>query len=218
MTTGVVIKQHYQDSAVAANYDRQRFSPWAGRVFNYLEKRALRCVVHRALSQCRTADVLDVACGTGRITELLLDMGLNVTGADISEQMMDVARQRCQRFGQRAAFRRLDLDHPDLPDNSFELVTCIRLFHHLDTDDRRRILAGLARITRRFVLVNVSLSSPAYRLRRRIKRWLGQGTSRACSTWSDIHGEATAAGLTLRSHRFVMRYGSEDLVLLLEKT
>ena len=33
---------HYQDVAVAERYDRERFSRISGRVFNALEKRAVR--------------------------------------------------------------------------------------------------------------------------------------------------------------------------------
>lgn len=41
------------------------------------------------------ATVLDLACGTGLITELMHGYGFSVTGVDISEGMLRVARQRC---------------------------------------------------------------------------------------------------------------------------
>jgi ubiquinone/menaquinone biosynthesis C-methylase UbiE len=211
------VKHHYQDEAVARSYDRQRFSGPVGRTFDALEKWALRRVLRGVLRGSPRPRVLDVPCGTGRITELLLGLGLEVVGGDISPAMMDVARLKCARFGDRAAFRRLDLDGLDLPDDSVDLVTCIRLFHHLGTERRGAILRELARVTRRHVVVNVSLSSPYYRLRRRLKRALGQGISRASSTWAEIGRESAAAGLVLIGHRHVLRYASEDLVLLLEK-
>jgi hypothetical protein len=113
-------------------------------------------------------------------------------------------------------FRRLDLDGLDLPGGCFELAACVRLFHHLGTDERARALRELARVSRKFVLVNVSLSTPFYRLRR-VKRWLGQGVSTASSTWEEVRREAAAAGLVVDAYRFVARYASEDLVLLLKK-
>ncbi len=215
--TSSAVKQYYQSTAIANSYDRERFSSLVGNVFNRLEKHALQRVVGRAVRQCQTARVLDTACGTGRISELLLDMGLDVVGGDISEEMMAVARQRCQRFGDRSAFRRLDLDNPDIPAGSFELVTCIRLMHHLDSADRERIFKSLAHISSRFVIVNVSFLSPFYRLRRRMKRLLGQGISRAGSTWAEIQRETSNAGLTVVGRSFVFRYLSEDMVLLLRK-
>src|SRR5262249_20170978 len=95
--------------------------------------------------------------------------------------------------------------------NSYDLATCIRLFHHLDTYARERVLRELARVSRAFVLVNVSLSSPFYRCRRGLKRCLKQGVSSTSSTWDDIRREADASCLPPLSLRVVMRYLSEDL-------
>ena len=39
--------------------------------------------------------VVDIACGTGKMTQLLLKLGLQVVGVDYSEQMLQVARQKC---------------------------------------------------------------------------------------------------------------------------
>jgi ubiquinone/menaquinone biosynthesis C-methylase UbiE len=217
METTAIVKDHYQNREIAQAYDRERFRGVVGRTFDALEKRALRKalgVVGKALPRPR---VLDVPCGTGRITELLLEQGLDVTGGDISPAMMEVAREKTARFGEHVSYRQLDLDRLDLPEGSFDLVTCIRLFHHLETGARGRILGELARVSRRFVLVNVSLSSAYHRLRRRVKRFLGQGVSRTSSTWTEIYREAAAAGLRIEKHFFVLRAVSEDLVLLLEK-
>lgn len=216
MTTRV-IKDYYQDQSVARNYDRERFSGPAGRLFDRLEKRALAGVMRRVLRDVPAPAVLDVPCGTGRITELLLDMGLDVTGGDISREMIEMAQIKCARFGPRVSFRQIDLDALDLPAGEFDVVTCIRMLHHLDDTARRGVLQGLARLSRRYVLVNLSYSSPWYRLRRRIKRRLGQGVSRTSATWDEIKAETGAAGLVVKTRRFVCRYGSEDLILLLEK-
>lgn len=212
-----VVKQHYQDETVARDYDRERFTNLAGHWFDRLEKRALRRVIRHAARAANAPRVLDVPCGTGRITELLLQEGLHTVGGDISEQMIDMARGKLRRFGEQAAFQRLDLDALDLPDDSFEIVTCIRLFHHLDTVARAAVLKELARVTRRYVIVNISYSSQYYRLRRRMKRWFGQSVSRTSSRWYQMHREAVDAGLVVRRCRLVLPGVSEDMVVLLEK-
>jgi len=215
--TSSLVKQHYQDKAVAAAYDRQRFSSLTGRLFDTLEKRAIRSLVRKVLRYSRQPTVLDIPCGTGRITELLLQMDLQVLGGDISEPMLTLAGEKCARFGRRAAFRRLDLDDLDMPADSFDLVTCVRLMHHLDTEAREAIFKQLARVARRFVLVNVSFSSPFYRFRRRVKRMLGRGVSKQSSTWRQIQRETAAAGLEVFDRRFILPLASEDLVLLMRK-
>lgn len=45
------------------------------------------------------ANILDVACGTGTITEMLLDSGYNVTGVDLSEEMLVVAADKFFKKG-----------------------------------------------------------------------------------------------------------------------
>lgn len=50
-------------------------------------------------SFCHKSDnILEVGCGTGRILEYLMNAGYKVTGVDISEEMLDIARQRLSFF------------------------------------------------------------------------------------------------------------------------
>lgn len=171
----MAIKDQYLDQTVARDYDRERFSSPVGRTFDRLEKRALRAAMRRARSLSPASAVLDIPCGTGRITELWLQEG------------------------------------------SADVVTCIRLMHHLHTDARGRILRELARVSRRFVLINVSWSSPWYRARRRLKRALGQGISTASTSAAELAQELAGAGLRVEARWFVWPLVSEDLVLLLRK-
>ena len=43
--------------------------------------------------------VLDLACGTGRMTRELASRGYDMTGVDISVEMLDVARERAEHAG-----------------------------------------------------------------------------------------------------------------------
>lgn len=40
--------------------------------------------------------ILEVGCGTGNYTKLLLEHGFDVTGIDISEEMLKIARKKCK--------------------------------------------------------------------------------------------------------------------------
>ena len=85
---------HYQDVAVAERYDRERFSSWTGRAFDALEK----AYIAKAFARFpRTSRIVDVPCGTGRIAEVLLDMGFQVEGVDISQPMLYVAQRKLAR-------------------------------------------------------------------------------------------------------------------------
>jgi len=47
----------------------------------------------------RSSLVLDLACGTGRITLALRELGYDMTGVDLSENMLSVAREICYDRG-----------------------------------------------------------------------------------------------------------------------
>ncbi len=44
---------------------------------------------------CRPSLVLDLACGTGTLTDILAHRGYDMTGVDASPEMLSVARERC---------------------------------------------------------------------------------------------------------------------------
>src|SRR4051812_7528872 len=90
--------EHYKNANIADNYDRERFSSLAGRVFNAIEKHWVRKAFH---GLDKNSAVVDVPCGTGRLAEVLLQEGFKVSGCDISEHMLAVARRKLQSFGSK---------------------------------------------------------------------------------------------------------------------
>src|SRR2546427_12180862 len=84
-------KGHWQVVPHAEDYDRGRFGDVKGRVYRWVEERALRRAI-RPLA--RTDRILDAACGTGRITSLLLRAGFQgAVAAEISlDEMFVCAR------------------------------------------------------------------------------------------------------------------------------
>ena len=56
-------------------------------------------------------EVVDVACGTGKMTKLMLDKGFKVIGVDASEEMLAVARTKCKAMFVKQDMRKLELPH-----------------------------------------------------------------------------------------------------------
>ena len=90
--------------------------------------------------------ILDLGCGAGVLTEQLIDRGLCVDSADMSQDMLDLAAQRLSRFPkERVNLFRADCEKLDIPDNSYDIVACIGVFGYIDEVDTaiqeiRRIL------------------------------------------------------------------------------
>lgn len=74
----------------ARQYDRVRFSGLAGRWGHRRQVEILRSFS----ADWRGKRVLEIGCGTGRITEALACWGTRVTATDISGKMLEVAQDR----------------------------------------------------------------------------------------------------------------------------
>ncbi|MEZ5100275.1 MAG: class I SAM-dependent methyltransferase [Thermoleophilia bacterium] len=70
------------------------------------------------------ARVLDVGCGSGRLTVALALAGATVTGIDTSDERLAEAGRRAEGAGVELALLRADMDEPlPFPDGAFEAVT-----------------------------------------------------------------------------------------------
>jgi SAM-dependent methyltransferase len=94
--------------------------------------------------------VLEVGCGTGRVLLPTVEAGIEVTGIDSSEEMLDTCRRRLSELPEtvrtRARLVHADMRGFDLAE-TFPLITLpFRPFQHLLTvDDQLRCLENLRR-------------------------------------------------------------------------
>ncbi len=77
--------------------------------------------------------VLDVGCGNGRLIQLFSGTHIVYTGLDQSEGLIRVATDKFPG----ASFVVGEMTELPFPDESFDAIYCIAVFHHLPTDDMR---------------------------------------------------------------------------------
>jgi SAM-dependent methyltransferase len=77
-------------------------------------------IVRRILAGLPVGDALDAACGTGRHTAHLHELGHRVIGVDASPEMLALARRRLPG----ADLREADLHDLPLPDDAVDTVVC----------------------------------------------------------------------------------------------
>ncbi len=178
----------YKVRKIAEEYDAVRFTSIAGQVLNWLEKKCLRKILFFLIKNENLKNVLDIPCGTGRITGVLAELKLNIIASDISKEMIDVAQRRLSHFS-TIHYEIRNIKDTQFDSNIFDCITCIRLLHHLGSEDRICILSELARVTKKYLIVNIPYSSPWYRFRRRLKRILKQGVSRVSISEEELQNE-----------------------------
>lgn len=70
-------------------------------------------------------NILELACGTGRHAHELEKFGYNVTAADRSSDMLQIARDRAAGNDSRIQFVEADMRRLDLPKKDFDVAVCL---------------------------------------------------------------------------------------------
>lgn len=80
------------------------------------------------------AAILDVACGTGEFAKLLLAKNPQqpITGIDISESMLEVAKEKLQAYPNINLYNTSVTSLP-FADESFDIVICASAFHYFES-------------------------------------------------------------------------------------
>ncbi|GAA2212123.1 hypothetical protein GCM10009850_075850 [Nonomuraea monospora] len=101
------------------------------------------------LGRVRPADsVLDLGCGTGRLTIPLSRLAREVVGLDICDGMLSVARRKAEEEGARIRFERGDMCDLPYPDDSFDVVTSTLALMHIPPEARATAFSEIARVLR----------------------------------------------------------------------
>jgi 2-polyprenyl-6-hydroxyphenyl methylase/3-demethylubiquinone-9 3-methyltransferase len=104
---------------------------------NYINKRA----------PLAGKSVLDVGCGGGILSEAMASLGAAVTGIDIGDAALGVARMHSKESGLQVEYRQATAEqfaatHPD----RFDVVTCLELLEHVP--DPAAIIAACQTLVR----------------------------------------------------------------------
>ena len=92
-------------------------------------------------------EVLDIGCGGGILSESMAVRGARVTGIDLSEKALGVARLHLFESGQQVDYRHVSAEafaaeHPA----SFDVVTCMEMLEHVP--DPASTIAACARLVK----------------------------------------------------------------------
>lgn len=78
--------------------------------------------IKRHLPAGKKLNILDVGCGTGMFSLMLSELGHLTTGIDLTEHMILHAQELAKKQHSSARFLCMDAEHPDFPDNTFDVV------------------------------------------------------------------------------------------------
>ena len=171
---------------MAAQDSHSTTAPWWQRIFadgSYLRLWSPQLTLERTerevagvldlLQPTPGTAILDLACGQGRIAVPLAQRGYRVTGLDLSEQLLDVAREAADAAGVAVEWHRADMR--DIPaewagrfDYIINIFTAFGYFE--DETENQRVLAGVARALKpggRFLIESINRDGVMGRFRER---------------------------------------------------
>ena len=193
-------QEWYQQETVVESYEDKRFSRGGGRLTDRLEKET----VLDALEPVEDKKILEIACGTGRFTVLLAELGADIVGLDISTPMLGEGRAKARRAGvaDRIEFMRGDAARLPFPNDHFDAVFGVRFFHLAETPTE--YLTEMARVSRGQVVFDTYNRFSG----RSLYNWALPMGSRLYSR-REVDGMLDAAGLTLAGehHEFLVPFG-----------
>jgi 2-polyprenyl-6-hydroxyphenyl methylase/3-demethylubiquinone-9 3-methyltransferase len=104
----------------------------------------LRWIVERARGLAGKR-VLDVGCGGGILSEAMAEHGAGVTGIDLSDKALSVARLHLLESGREVAYRKVSVEAlaQETP-RAYDVVTCMEVLEHVpDPASQVRACAAL---------------------------------------------------------------------------
>jgi len=183
---------------------------------NFRQQREKRCVIEALKHVPAGGSILDLPCGTGRLAFLMAGAGFQVTGADSSSHMVELARENYRNLRQNneqlskvaAEFSVRDVMATGYDDHQFDAVFCNRLFHHfIESETRVKALAELGRICKGPVIVSYFESFAFDSLKRRLRYALkgSKPIDRVAISLRNFTSDLHDAGLEIATTLSVLR-------------
>lgn len=130
------------------------------RYADFLQRTALKPI----FNECRGARVLDVGCGVGRWSSRLLKVGADVTGIDVSENMVKEASSRLRSQNSDAKLLISAAARLPFRDSVFDRVLSVTVLQHIvDEDELTRSVSELTRVTKAGGKITILEISPQER-------------------------------------------------------
>ena len=116
----------YGDESNPSNFTRYELASRKRTVFKQLG----------SVDNNNTIKVLDIGCGIGNYMEELIQRGYNVTGVDVSINMLQISKGRLQKYLSDPPLSLADIEKLPFIDSEFDIILCVGVLEYLKTDDK----------------------------------------------------------------------------------
>ncbi len=125
----------------AREHDIDEYYSGSSFLIRLIEQRRLACI-KKMVAASADDRILEVGCGGGHVLRMFPEC--NLTGVDVSGEMLEKARRNLDRY--RARLLKGELHELDLPYGGFDQIICTEVLEH--AVDPESILAQMRRLLR----------------------------------------------------------------------
>lgn len=162
----------------------------------------------------RGLSVLDVPVGSGRFFPVYGDLDWGVSGLDVSDEMLEVARNRGDGvLASKPILVKGKATGLPFSDSEFDVVVCFRFLQSIVSfGDAQRVIAEIARVSKRFAVLHLDVrpeglaEGPHPKLRE---------TMRGKLTWRQIEDILQSKGLQIQKKIGPMPHDSKNEFVVL---
>jgi SAM-dependent methyltransferase len=201
-------------------YERKRYRGIDQRLVHRREARLLRKIL-RQIGDGPLL-VLDVPCGYGRFSDLLLDKDFSLVSSDISFPMVKRAWEKSGHPYSRFLSGVVADAKQGLPfrEGAFSLLLSMRFFHHVhEKKEREYILKEFSRATSDWVILSYYQKNLFHILQRKLRRRIKRSRTRIkMIRRQELCKEAEGAGLKVVKISSLFRGIHAHQIALLKKT
>jgi len=139
------VRSHWKDKTIVEGYEQSRYGNIRRSLSHYLDCDAIDAFIKNNFGN-EDILLLDLACGTARLTRTIFRQNRKIISMDYSENMLLDAKNKAER--QSMPFYPVRADGFCLPfkTNSFNGIFTVRFIRHYKEAERRKIYAEIYRI------------------------------------------------------------------------
>lgn len=164
-----------EDSLDSWDRAAEEFAAFFADGAEFYHKHIINPSVMSLLGDIEGKTILDLACGEGHLSRALAEAtgrNVRILGVDASENMIRIARERSQEYGDCLAFLQLDAcDLTGIADDSFDVAICNMAL--MDIKNYRQAISEVSRTLRAKGVFVFSILHPCFFTPR--SEWLKDG-------------------------------------------
>ena len=202
------------------DYEKKRYRGFDQKIVDWRERRVIKNLLKEAKGKAEK--VLDLPCGYGRFSELLIEEATCLISGDRSFSMVKRALHNREASNRDLGMGTVCDAVEGLPFKAgvFDGIFSLRFFHHLHTRSARiKVMKEFFRTSSDWVIISFYSLNPVHKLQRRIRKASGKSrTDINMMSQKDFISEAEGAGLFVKKVSPLFKGLHSQHIALLEKT